>query len=331
MTFETLDLTLFPYHQKSEMARAYLKVDEGLVEAFVGCQEDNTVRWVKARIEEEEVVLAGTGKADGTAEEDFRSLADEVSIDEPVFFLFSTGDRRWMVVAWVPDAAAPRLKMLYSSSREDLKTGLGSGYFLERDYCANAVGDLRTYPCAEEKTDAPLTESEVLLAEEKLLEKETTKTRMRSLPFALSSNLQRLLGSSEEQSIVQITLDKEVLDGTEGEELDEASPKFVLVDKKKLVYYCPDSASLKEKMTYSTAKTTLLELLGHMGIKIIQSSEATSDLRQAVFDAQQQQQEETRRITHQPNTKPQAPGRRRPTTAGKKNLLKKWSAPPAPP
>ncbi|CAM9837470.1 unnamed protein product, partial [Phaeothamnion confervicola] len=39
----------------------------------------------------------------------------------------SSAARKWLLVAYVPDDAPVRQKMLYSSSRQDLKAALGQG------------------------------------------------------------------------------------------------------------------------------------------------------------------------------------------------------------
>jgi len=53
----------------------------------------------------------------------------------------NAGAYRWVLLAWVPDAAKVRDKMLYSSSRDDLKRSLGLGYFVT-EYYANSKVEL---------------------------------------------------------------------------------------------------------------------------------------------------------------------------------------------
>mmetsp|Transcript_6208 Transcript_6208/g.18805 ORF Transcript_6208/g.18805 Transcript_6208/m.18805 type:complete len:309 (+) Transcript_6208:28-954(+) len=305
------------------MARAYLGVDDALRECFVGCQEDGSVRWVAAKIEGEKVCLVTTSKVSGSVEEDFEGIREVIASDEPMFVLFATETeqpRSWMLLAWVPDAAAPRLKMLYSSSREDLKSGLGSGYFTRKDYCANHADDV-AWSQVTAVSSAPLTEAEVLLAEEKKMEKDVSlkSSGMATLPFSLSRRLEALL--AEDHAILAITLDGETLDGTPCDDLpdDAAGPKFVLLRKSTLVYFCPDHASLKDKMTYATAKPTLLELLGASGLKIAKSVEIRADLADEVA-ALDRPETDQRTITHQPNSKPRRPGR-----ASVRSRVKKWS------
>jgi hypothetical protein len=57
----------------------------------------------------------------------------------------SSGAYSWVLIAWVPDNARVRDKMLYSSSRDDLKRALGLGYF-RGEFYANAHVLLLEYP-----------------------------------------------------------------------------------------------------------------------------------------------------------------------------------------
>lgn len=107
----------------------------------------------------------------------------------------NAGAYRWVLLAWVPDTAKVRDKMLYSSSRDDLKRSLGLGYFVteyyanskvqlscnQRDACSIShlcvsmcsnqhQGDLSFAAVIEslnkDREDAPLTEAERLKREE---------------------------------------------------------------------------------------------------------------------------------------------------------------------
>jgi hypothetical protein len=57
----------------------------------------------------------------------------------------TAGTYRWVLLAWVPDTAKVRDKMLYSSSRDDLKRALGLGYFVT-EYYANSKVQLGRHP-----------------------------------------------------------------------------------------------------------------------------------------------------------------------------------------
>lgn len=81
--------------------------------------------------------------------------------------------KRWMLVSWVPNDCKVRDKMLYSSSREDLKRTIGLGFF-EADYSANVKEDLiwaqyQSYISKDGARDDLLSSSEKMVMEEKVM------------------------------------------------------------------------------------------------------------------------------------------------------------------
>ena len=334
------------------MARAYLSVDSELRACFVGSQEDRSVRWVCGRIEGEVLKLHGSGKVLGSVSEDFDGLREAagLTVDEPAFVVFARdekgdeGPRRWMLVAWVPDTAAPRAKMLYSSSREDLKTSLGSGYFGGfKDYCANAESDLSWEMLLHfEETDhdnQPLTEQEILFNEEKKMEKDSSvrSTGMAVVPFHLSPEAEQALNDNFE--LLEIAIDKaddSVLglgcaptfkDTLKASVSTATEPRFLLAKKNNqvvFIYFCPEDASLKLKMTYSTAKATFADILRTKAIELLKSIEVRDkDDLDFEFDAAINGDNDTREITHVDVAKPQRPGRS--GTTSKAKAKKKWT------
>jgi hypothetical protein len=80
-----------------------------------------------------------------SVEADFDSLRQYIPADEPSVFLFcldhTVASKQWILVSWSPDNSQVRLKMLYASSREDIKRNLGPNYFVG-EYYANSVDDI---------------------------------------------------------------------------------------------------------------------------------------------------------------------------------------------
>ena len=116
----------------------------------------------------------------GTAEEDFNNILLKLLMhkeNEACILLFCLADdvtsvsSRWLLFSWVPDTCKVRDKMLYSSSREGLKRGLGIGHFAA-EYSANSLSDVTwaelTRYITKDKLDGPLTERERLILEEKV-------------------------------------------------------------------------------------------------------------------------------------------------------------------
>lgn len=335
-------------------ARAFLAVDVELANAFLAAQADPTIRWVCARVEGEAVCLASSGPCGASVSGDFDGLATAAGLGatEPAFVMFcrdeapASGMRAWQLVCWVPDAAAPRLKMLYSSSREDLKASLGGGFFGgHKDFCANDAADLAFAHVRDAEADggAPLTAKELFLKEERAMEKDAaSKVGAAAVPFKLDAALEAALASLKagDATVVEAVLgDCETLLAAQGAVALEPgasvrdaltgldAPRFVVVKRgarAAFVYYCPEAAPIKAKMTYSTAKATfqglLPGLLGEAPAKTVEVRDA-NDL-DADVDAALTVESDDRKMTHAANTKPARPGRRGTRTSTK---LKKWT------
>jgi twinfilin-like protein len=170
-----------------KMARANLHVKQEVIDEFLNAQETRNVRIIKVRIIGEEMLLDGTFIRQGSAQEDFNGLLkDSLNETEASFLLFcSTDDEKgslsWILIAWVPDGCRVRDKMLYSSSREDLKYSLGLGYF-KSEYGTNSLSDINweIYEKSLKVDFDPsiLTETERLVLEEKVC----VSLRLRSSP-----------------------------------------------------------------------------------------------------------------------------------------------------
>jgi twinfilin len=138
-----------------------------------------------------------------------------------------------VLIAWVPDDCKVRDKMLYSSSREDLKRSLGLGYFVG-EYYANTRGDMTWDQFLEyisrERTDGPLSAKEQLILEEKALthsESHSTKaTAMGALPFELSSSVISALGQLQSGAVnwIEMYLNQETVELAEAKEVDPKEP-----------------------------------------------------------------------------------------------------------
>ena len=319
---------------------------------------------MKASVKGEAVCLAGVGRMGASMGGDFDGLRDAagLAIDEPAFVLFSRDEaalaagcaRSWQLVCWVPDSAAPRLKMIYSSSREDLKGSLGAGFFSSfKDYCANDAGDMAWAHVAALEAGgapAPLTDKELFIKEEQALEKDTrSSVGMASVPFRLCDDLEAALRAFVDGSAAVVEavvgdcetlkLAQPFLPNAEGSLKDALSaldaPRFLLVQRaapgggppvKLFVYYCPEAAPVKQKMTYSTAKATFADILtGPLGVDPHKTLEIRdADDLDAEVDAAVAPLRDDRAITHVANSKPKGPGRRGTAKRGSAKL-KKWT------
>ena len=319
------------------MARAHLPVDVELASAFLQAQsQDSKVAWIACTIKGEAISLI---KAHEDATSELSSTVDSLRTavpltdEQPAFVLIARERtptaRRWQLLNWAPDCAPPRLKMLYSSTREDLKQSLGAGFFAShRDYSA-FDSDLSgaSLLAAETKSndDAALTDMERLENEERTRPAFSRCAGMASVPFELSAEASSALEGLSSGLVEVVLGENETLELAQSTEetarirdalsaLD--APRFVVVkrsEKAVLVFYCPDSAPIKQKMTYSTAKQTFSGLVAEKGVKATlvdcrDASELDSSVAGVLEEAAAPEKHVP--LVHKPSTRPSRPGRR---------------------
>lgn len=161
------------------MARANLHLDERVSESFTQAQETRSIRFLKIRIEDENMLLENVVDKVGTVQSDFDTiLMSSLNDTEAAMIVYCMTDDiapsvglSWILITWIPDGCRVRDKMLYSSSREDLKRKIGLGFF-KGEYAANYRDDLTWMKYQEslnrEISADLLTENERLLLEEKV-------------------------------------------------------------------------------------------------------------------------------------------------------------------
>ena len=116
------------------MARANLTVSLEITESFHGAQESSSMlRALMVSIMDESLVLGGSMEKSGAEADDFLALKDHLKENAASLVLFcrdsteGVAKKSWVLVSWIHDNCNVRDKMLYSSSREDLKRTLGVG------------------------------------------------------------------------------------------------------------------------------------------------------------------------------------------------------------
>lgn len=298
------------------MARAGLTIAEEIQSTFLSAQENDAIRALQVTISDEALVLARVMEKGGDVHADFDTnlgaiLADnEASLvvfrfdDEPV-----NGAYRWVLLAWVPDSAKVRDKMLYSSSRDDLKRTLGLTHFVT-EYYANSKSDLSFAAVLEaqnkDREAAPLTEAERLRREERALtslERDaTTKSAMSIVQFALSDTVKEELNMFTTGDCnwveMRVDLDKETIESAGSKIVIATEPlaphltnedgRFLalrLPDSKggaltMFVYSCPETLPIRMKMTLSTVKSAAIAAAQELGVTFDKTFEIrdTADL-----------------------------------------------------
>ena len=209
---------------------------------------------------------------------------------------------KWILIAWVPDNCKVREKMLYSSSREDVKKTLGLGYFVS-EYYANSKEDL-TYAqvlefASKGDIEGPLTENERLIQDEnKMCQEEsnvTSASAMGALPFNMSESVVSALSQFKDKDInwVDMYVENEEVQLSDAKKVDTTmsltehvsptSGRFFAVQVPTLhstvfqssaadvvnffIYSCPDEIQVRMKMTMSSCKASVLAAATSQGIK----------------------------------------------------------------
>ena len=128
------------------MARANLEISAEIVDCFQGANvHASPTRALFLSIRDERIVLEAGFDKKGGEREDFNALKDKLDEGKAYLILFCRDQegncsRQWILVCWIHDMCNVRDKMLYSSSREDVKRKLGAGNFIN-EYAASA-GDV---------------------------------------------------------------------------------------------------------------------------------------------------------------------------------------------
>jgi len=157
--------------------QANLAVSAELKEKFHAALTPDGPRTIRVNIKAETLVFHSVKANSGDANADFAAITSDVTDKTPAFYLFNNGagtsdNKKWGLIAYVPELSPVRERMLYASSRDDLKTKLGNSFFKGEYYC-NDKADLTysnfTYALegsSIKQLESVMTEKEKLLKEE---------------------------------------------------------------------------------------------------------------------------------------------------------------------
>eukprot|EP01040_Poterioochromonas_malhamensis_P000587 gene587-627_t len=333
------------------MARANLHVSQEVCDAFFAAQESRNVRVLKVRIQGEEMLLEQVIQKEASVSQDFdNALRNALSETEACFAVFCLTDEdhvslSWLLLAWVPDGCRVRDKMLYSSSREDIKFSLGLGYF-KSEYGANQLSDIlwEAYQNSLRKDfDVDLlTETERLVLEEKALtQKESGDVKATALgviPFALSEEVTEKLNDFKAGTYnwIDVTVANEVVQLLSAKTVNEEEEvkqhmnpdvasfifgKFTKPDGTSFrffVFSCPENVPVRMKMTMSSSKASVTAAAAVAGLnfdknfEVREIDELDEVLRAELYGTSQSETSTTSssaaNVVH---SKPQRPGRGR--------------------
>jgi len=290
-----------------------IEVSDQLRNAFVETARAGGSRFLKAQIEEEkDIELKQEVQAQEDWENDFNLVPPVLEPKQASYILFRTdkqndqGNFVWHLLCYVPDKAPVRQKMVYASTRANLKIGLGTHYFLEDIFGTNPSDfDYKGYKAFEkhQSASAPLTEGEKLKEEE--LEgglftggAGTSSAYAHGVAFPADDDVYAAFDSMKDGSInyIQLGIDTDAeriilkhTDTTEltgvGEHVPLDEPRFHFYkwshvhedadyDSLIYVYTTPDgskgtkSAPVKLRMLYSTSKANVAQIAESKGFTI---------------------------------------------------------------
>jgi len=281
--------------------------------AFSEANHDSQSRILKIQIKDEQLVVVEKIGSDGKPwEEELDKVPPLCEPADACYILFRTdvecdGGYEWALLCYVPDRCKVKQKMLYASTRAELKLGIGSGSFaydlfgtVPDDFSRKGFEAFVTM----QKSEAPLTESE----EQRLQEIMQSSAEVgggapsmivHGVSFApheeAKAAIARVLDPSQAENYAQLGLDESteqiILRKTSTLALSDIQsvipndiPAFHVIryshdhegehlDSVIFVYSCPDgsgntkSAPVKSRMIYSSSKSGIEALIEEAGHK----------------------------------------------------------------
>jgi len=308
-------------------------------------------RAIRVVIKNEQMIPEGSIPASGTWEEDYQ-ISQWLNPASPCYILYRLDSKTaetfdWIIISYVPDDSKVREKMLYAASRATLTKVLGDNKFVDSLY--GSITDELTLDSVKNHKKVmtlPLTLREKEMKELNRSESEndisitTRYTVAPSVAFPFSEETQEAFQKFKNNELTYIQLKvNESVELTESNNeftkieqirsrLPAESPCFIFlkfphdfkgvqVTSQIFIYSCPDKSKVKEKMTYSSARNTVVNYVeSDYSIKLDKRIEISheSDLdEQSVIDDLHAAESRKASPAQSPivHKRPAPPGRRR--------------------
>jgi len=280
-----------------------IPVSSKLRDTFGSAITGNT-RLVKVQIENEELVPVVSKSANGDFESDLSLIPDLLDAGVPSYIIFKTDadQSSFVLFCYVPSKSKVKDKMLYASTRSNLKQQLGNNYFVDEvfgDQASDFSAKGYQHHVESKKVEAPLTEQEQI----KQSERESgeiysggASTYVHGVAFPVEAGatnaIKKLLNGEVDYVQIAIDCDNEKivagktekgvsLDGLRGK-IPTDEPRFHFFAYKHefdgsqvtsyvYVYSCPDgskgtkSAPVRMRMLYSSSKANVGDILKAVG------------------------------------------------------------------
>ncbi|RUP50269.1 hypothetical protein BC936DRAFT_139792 [Jimgerdemannia flammicorona] len=223
----------------------------------------------------------------------------------------SSDEYDWLFLAYVPDNAKVRDKMLYASTRATLTKGLGDARFKDSVYgTTEAEFTLDGYKKHKrhQAADAPLTARERELAEIKAIEAKESfnaqgttvrRTYAAGVAFPLSEQALEAVRAlaapkgDRAHNFVQLRIEKEIVELTSAEQIETANlvaavpgdaPRFTLhqveyevqgevVEALVFIYTCPSTSKIRDRTLYSSSRASVVAAVEAEGLVIAKKLE----------------------------------------------------------
>jgi len=281
-----------------------IPVGSSLKETFGKAITSSEVRLIKVQIENEELVDISSQNVQGSFEDDLSKVTDLLDKERPRYIIYrmDTQEAQFVLFCYVPDKSKVKEKMLYASTRANLKQQLGMNYFSD-DIFGTVPSDFTKegYKLHLEckKMDAPLTEHEQikqLQIESGEIFKGGASSYVHGVAFPVEANaidaLKKLVSGSLNYVQIVIDCDAEKIKCDHSSNLQSFGDlkKEVRLDEPRFhfyaykhnhggssvtsfvyVYSCPDgskgtkSAPVRMRMLYSSSKANVADVIKSVG------------------------------------------------------------------
>jgi len=285
------------------------------VTLFNQLREENQVRWIKLELSNEKLEVGTMKMKTDSMADDFDAIQTYVEEKKCAYFLFrldessQLGDQ-WIIIWYVPDNAKAREKMIYSSTLASLKKDFGDNVVVG-DLHASSLPELSYQEYQARQSNEKAENKEVQMSYSEILKKEekdeaasyshvVTTSGLKGVAFPISEDamqsLKEIADKSLEICVLRIVDEKfEVEDKGDcdkdsvKDKLSSTEPRFVFWNYNHtwndeqtsvcyFIYVCPMDSKVKERMKYSSSKSTILNYSKEAGIVIENTSLEVSDV-----------------------------------------------------
>ncbi|XP_059179523.1 twinfilin-2-A-like isoform X2 [Physella acuta] len=275
---------------------------------FLAQSKDGSIRLIKIAIENEQLSYAASKEPKHSWESDYDEMVLPLLDDKlPCYILYRLDTKNsmgyeWLFIAWSPDFAPVRQKMLYAATRATMKSEFGGGQI--KDELFGTVQSDVTLRGYHKHVQAQLAPAPLTMAEEELLyikqnevnahiNVDTKSQTMQGVGFPLTPDAERAVLSFRDGAVnyVQLclNLEKELIEVAETDNIRVSqlishvpteSARYHLfnfshthegdsMESVVFIYSMPGyKCSIKERMLYSSCKSPLVSQLASIGIQI---------------------------------------------------------------